>query len=164
MKIKSIVTIILGLFVFSVTSCKKSVNPTDLKSNYEISLDKNLLQSPNRYAELIQKRATEKVKFTIEDIKRDGNTLLIITKGGCKEDDFNVVWDGQLYFSYPAQINLLLYHNASSDCENNKEFTIKVNLKKILGEHDPKNFIFNVANGSLQQDKSLNQDGTIANK
>ena len=164
MKIKSIATVIMALVGFSITSCKKSVNTRELKSNYEIPLDKNLLQSPNRYAELIQKRATEKVKFTIEGIKRDGDKLLITTRGGCKEGDFNVVWDGQLYFSYPAQINLLLYHNVSSDCENNKEFTIKVNLKKILGEHDPKNFKFNVANGSLQQDTSLNQDGTIVSK
>ena len=164
MKIKSIATILVVLLGYSLLSCKKSANHTDLKKNYEISLDKNLLQSPNRYTELVQKRATEKVRFTIEDMKREGNNLLITVKGGCKDDDFNMVWDGQLYFLYPAQINLVLYNNATSDCQDNKQFTIKVNLRKILGEHDPKNFIFNVANGSFQQDKSLKQDGTINNK
>lgn len=49
-----------------------------------------------------------------------------------------------------------------NECEINNEFT--VNLNKILGEYDPKNFIFNVANGSLQQNKSLIQNGTVVNK
>ena len=162
---KSITSILIILLLgISYSSCKKSGNNKDLKKNYEIPLDKNLLQSANRYAELIQKRAKKENKFTIEDIKRNGNILSIVVKGGDKEEDFNIVWDGHLFFSYPAQINLVLYNNSASEFEVNKEFTITVNLSKILGEHDPKKFIFHVANGSLLQDKSLNQNGTVVNK
>ena len=164
MKIKSIAIILIVIIGLSSSSCKKSVSNNDSKNSIEITLDKNLLQSNNRYAELIAKREKEKIKFSIEDINRQGNNLLIIVKGGCKEEDFNVVWDGQLNFLYPAQINLVLYNNVANDCEINKEFTITVKLNKILAEHDPKNIIFNVANGSLKQDKSLIQNGTIVNK
>ena len=85
MKIKSIAIILIVTIGLSFSSCKKSVSNNDSKNNFEITLDKNLLQRSNRYAELIAKRGTEKIKFSIEDIKRQGNNLLITVKGGYKE-------------------------------------------------------------------------------
>ena len=63
------------------------------------------------------------------------------------------------YLFVPAKINLVFYHNVASESQVYKKFTITVNISKILGEHDPKYFIFYVADGSSLQDKSLNPKG-----
>jgi hypothetical protein len=158
MKINFIYVVLVALLGFSVSSCKKTEN------NPELTLDKNLIKSAEKYAALIEKRTDGPGSFTIEDIKRNGDVLTISIKGGCKEEDFNVVWDGSIAFSDPGQVNLVLNNTSESDCGLENQLNIKVNLSKILDKHDPKNFMFNVANGSVKQDKSLNPNGSVTSK
>lgn len=150
--------ILVCLLILSlVYSCKKP-------ESSEIILDKNLIKSTGKYAELVGKRNDKNGSFSIEHIERNADILTISVKGGCKQDDFQVVWDGLTLLSYPAQIKLVLHNNGISDCEAENQFNITVNLTKIIGEHDPKDFVFHVANGSIQQDKSLNPDGSVSSK
>lgn len=144
------------LFCFAITSCEKSDN------NPETVLENNLLRSAEKYAELVEKRNVE--DFNIEDIKRNGNMLTITVKGGCNQDDFHVVWDGSIMFSSPGQINLVLNNKSQEDCGLEKQFDINVDLSKVVGKYDAKDFIFNVANGSKKQDKSLNPNGSVTIK
>ena len=144
------------LFCFSVTSCEKSDN------NPEKVLENNLLRSAEKYAELVDKRNDG--DFNIEDIKRDGNVLTITVKGGCNQDDFHVVWDGSIMFSSPGQIHLVLNNKSQEDCGLIKQFDINVDLSKVVGKYDAKDFIFNIANGSKKQDKSLNPNGSVTIK
>ena len=141
------------LFCFAITSCEKSDN------NSETVLENNLLRSAEKYAELVEKRNDG--DFNIEDIKRNGNMLTIKVKGGCNQDDFHVVWDGSIMFSNPGQINLVLNNKSQEDCGLEKQFDINVDLSKVVGKYDAKDFIFNVANGSKKQDKSLNPNGSV---
>lgn len=144
------------LFCFAITSCGKSDN------NPETVLENNLLRSAEKYAELVEKRNDG--DFNIEDIKRNGNMLTITVKGGCNQDDFHVVWDGSIMFSSPGQINLVLNNKSQEDCGLEKQFDINVDLSKVVGKYDAKDFIFNVANGSKKQDKSLNPNGSVTIK
>ncbi|WP_149525296.1 hypothetical protein [Sphingobacterium hotanense] len=141
------------LFCFAITSCEKSDN------NPETVLENNLLRSAEKYAELVEKRNDG--DFNIEDIKRNDNMLTITVKGGCNQDDFHVVWDGSIMFSSPGQINLVLNNKSQEDCGLEKQFDINVDLSKVVGKYDAKDFIFNVANGSKKQDKSLNPNGSV---
>ncbi len=144
------------LFCFAITSCEKSDN------NPETVLENNLLRSVEKYAKLVEKRNDG--DFNIEDIKRNGNMLTITVKGGCNQDDFHVVWDGSIMFSSPGQINLALNNKSQEDCGLEKQFDINVDLSKVVGKYDAKDFIFNVANGSKKQDKSLNPNGSVTIK
>ncbi|HMR84535.1 MAG TPA: hypothetical protein PKE30_15435 [Niabella sp.] len=158
MKIKLIYATLIAIFCFAMTSCKKS------ESHTEMVLDKNLYRSAHKYAALIENRKTKPGNFTIENIRRNGNTLTIAVKGGCSEDDFHIVWDGSILFSNPGQVNLVLYNETETDCGPEKQFDIKVNLNNIIEKYDPKDFIFNVANGSMKQDRSLNPNGSVTTK
>lgn len=144
------------LFCFAITSCEKS------DSNPETVLENNLLRSAEKYAELVEKRNDG--DFNIEDIKRNGNMLTITVKGGCNQDDFHVVWDGSIMFSSPGQINLVLNNKSQEDCGLEKQFDINVDPSKVVGKYDAKDFLFNVANGSKKQDKSLNPNGSVTIK
>lgn len=137
-------------------SCTKTAN------NAGMSLDKNLVKNADKYAALLEKRTGGSSSFTIEDIKRNGDVLTISVKGGCKEEDFQMVWDGRILLSYPGQVNLVLYNDALSGCDIENPFNITVNLRKIIDKQDPKDFIFNIANGSVKQDKSLNPNGSVS--
>lgn len=156
MKTNLIYAVFALLFCFAITSCEKS------DSNPETVLENNLLRSAEKYAELVEKRNDG--DFNIQDIKRNGNKLTITVKGGCNQDDFHVVWDGSIMFSSPGQINLVLNNKSQEDCGLEKQFDINVDLSKVVGKYDAKDFIFNVANGSKKQDKSLNPNGSVTIK
>lgn len=149
---------LMMVLVLFVVSCKKSGDDT------EMLLDKNLLVSAEKYAKLLADRPDAQGSFTIEDVKRDGDVLTISVKGGCSEEKFNLVWNGQILLSYPGQVHLVLHNTDEGDCGTQNQFNIKVNLKKILGKFDPKDYIYHVANGSVKQDKSLNPDGSVSSK
>lgn len=158
MKMNLICVGLMVVFGLAIASCKKS------ESNSEKALDKNIIKSAEKYAALMGKRTSGTGSFTIEDIERNSDVITISVKGGCKEEDFNVVWDGVITFSYPGQVNLVLNNDSQSDCGLESKFNINVNLRKILDKHDPKDFIINVANGSTKQDKSITPSGSVSTK
>lgn len=157
-KIKFIHAVLAICMGFSFMSCQKT-NPRP-----DVKLGNPLIKSAEKYASLIEKRGDGPGSFTIEDLERDGDMLTIRIKGGCKEEDFTIVWDGTIAFSNPGQIHLALYNAADSTCDENNSLDIKVNLRQILDKHDPEKFMFHVANGSFKQDKSLNPNGSVISK
>lgn len=158
MKTNLICITLLFFSCFVFTSCKKS------ESNLESILEKNILKSSEKYAELLIKRNGGGTEFNIKNIERKEEILTITVNGGCYQEDFMIVWDGSILLTYPAQINLVLYNKSKEGCGLEHQFDIKVNLKKIVEKYDPNDFIFNIANGSKQQDKSLNPNGSITDK
>lgn len=158
MKTNLIYSLFALIFCFAITSCEKSDN------NLDAVLENNLLKSADEYSKLIKERNGGDGSFTIESITRNGNMLTVTVKGGCNQDDFHVVWDGSIMFSNPGQINLVLYNRAEEVCGTEKQFDVNVNLSKIVGKYDAEDFIFNIANGSKKQDKSLNRNGSVTTK
>lgn len=156
MKINLRYIILIATIGITFFSCKKS------SEDAEITLDKNLLKSAKKYTTLVGQRTDGEGTFSIEDINRTGDILSIKVKGGCAEEKFQIVWDGVILLSHPGQIKLVLNNNDAGNCAPETPLTIEVNLRKILGKQDPKDFIFHVANGSVKQDKSLNPDGTVS--
>src|SRR5690606_35499032 len=156
MKTKLIYAAFALISCFAITSCEKS------DSKPEAVVENNLLKSPEKYAELVEKRNDG--DFNSEDIKRNGTILTITVKGACNQDDFHVVWDGSIMFSNPGQINLVLNNKSQEECGSEKQFDINVDLSKVVEKYDAKDFIFNVANGSKKQDRSLNPNGSITIK
>lgn len=152
---KLIFCALVALLGLSMSSCKKSPNIPD------VALDANLLKSAQKYGKLVSGRDASPGSFEILNVSRIGHTLTISLKGGCKEEDFNVVWDGTIMFSSPGQINLVVYRATEESCDKGDQLDIKVDLVKILGSQSPKNFIINVANGSKKQDVSIGTNGTI---
>ncbi len=155
---KFIYCVLVALIGCSLSSCKKSADSADA------ALDVNLLKSAKKYEALISEREATQGGFEIESLSRSGNMLTVTVKGGCKEEDFNVVWDGAIMFSSPGQINLVLYNDKTQDCNTHNQMNVKVNLAKILGSHNPQNFIINVANGSKKKDVSLGTNGSVVFK
>ena len=158
MKTKLFYLMLTAFLGLSFASCKKSEN------NPELVLDHNLLKSASKYSTLADERKGGPGEFTIEHLVRNGNVLTISVKGGCKEEDFQIVWNGVIMFSSPGPVNLLLYNKSEQDCGTDNLFDIKVNLESIVGKQDAKSFIYNVANGSKRQDFSLNINGTVSAK
>jgi hypothetical protein len=152
---KLIYCALVALLGFSISSCKKSTDSPDS------SLDTNLLKSAKKYGTLISERETTHGGFEIENLSRSGNMLTVTVKGGCKEEDFNLVWDGSIMFSSPGQINLVLYNDEREYCDTQNQLNVKVNLSKILTPHNPQDFIVNVANGSKKEDVSLGTNGSV---
>ncbi len=158
--IKLTLLLISFLPAFALSSCKKS--EMDNKAGQVQVLEKNLLKSPDKYAELLSKRESgDSPAFRIIDINREGAILKIRIKGGCSEDSFKITWDGLILESYPAQVRLILNHEAATGCSPSNEFLVTVNLTKIIGAHDPKDFVFHIANGSVKEDKTLDPNGTV---
>lgn len=155
-----ILAILVGLLVLSFAySCKKSEQQKE-----EMVLDKNLLKSANKYEQLLDKRSEAEGTFSIADIKRNGDMLTISINGGCSAEDFQIVWDGVILLSYPGQVRLILHNTSSKDCGKETQLNIQVNLSRIIGKHDPKDYVFQVSNGSIYQDKSLNPDGSVSSR
>ena len=152
-----LMTMMLTLgFLTLLNSCKKS------SESQEVVLDKNLLKSEKKYKSLLDERDNGKPIFEIKDIKRIDDKLHITVKGGCKAEDFQIVWDGEILLSYPAQVNLLIFNSSATTCGTDKEFNVEVNLKKMIEKPDSNGYVFHVANGSIKRDKSLNPDGSVS--
>lgn len=148
------------LLAFSFTSCEKS--GTDDQA--EQVLDVNLLKSAGKYSDVIAKRESgSEQTFVIENVKREGEYLKIKVKGGCSADAFKIIWDGSIMLSHPAQVRLVLTHESDNDdCSATNEFTVSVNLAKIIGSQNQSDFIFHIANGSIKEDKSLHPNGSVS--
>lgn len=161
LSIRSIAFLILSVFTaISLASCEKS----DDNHKIDEALEVNLLKSAVKYNDVLAKRESGVDQtFSIEGVKREGDVLKISVKGGCSADSFKIIWDGHIMFSYPGQIRLLLNHESNSiDCSTTDNYVIAVNLTKILGTHNPSDFIFHIANGSIKEDKSLNPNGVVS--
>ena len=158
---RTITFLLLSVFTaLLLASCEKS----EVDHKIDEDLEVNLLKSAVIYNDVLAKRESGiEQTFSIEGVKREGDVLKISVKGGCSADAFKIIWDGYIMFSYPGQISLLLNHESNNlGCSTTDNYVIAVNLTKILGTHNPSNFIFHIANGSIKQDKSLNPNGVVS--
>ncbi|UYQ91968.1 hypothetical protein MKQ68_17930 [Chitinophaga horti] len=155
MKTKFVYVSLVALLGLTATSCKKS------NSDSTVVLEDNLYKSAGKYAALIANRPPAPGSFEIETITRNGNTLTVTVKGACEAADLEAIWDGSVMLSDPGKINLVLSNKAKTNCADSQS-TVNISLTKILGKHDPDNFIITVANGSARQDLSLNLDGSVS--
>ncbi|WP_128548390.1 hypothetical protein [Larkinella soli] len=123
--------------------------------------------SQAEYQRLMGARTAAKgTAFEITGITRGETSLQIQVKGGCSADDYAVVWDGRIMESYPAQINLVVANEKEpGGCSMPGEFTLTVDLKKLLGEtYKPADFYVRVSNGSQVQDKVADPNGAVSNQ
>lgn len=146
-------------FTLIFTSCNKQANRPERETAHR--LEANLVMDKLLFTASAKERNSENV-FEILGISRKNEILHVKVKGGGSAESFQFIWDGVILFSYPASIQLLLkYHNSNQDFDPDKEMTISVNLKKILGDkHNVNDFYFNVINGSKLQTAILNPNGS----
>lgn len=143
--------------LLAFSACEKS-KPDD---GGDKLLDENLLKSQQQFTELLGKRESGNGQtFSIENITRTGSALNIEIKGGCTKEQFKAVWDGVALLSYPAQIRLVLANEAGENCNPDQRITIALDLTKIIGD-DPNGYIVHVANGSVKQDTSIDNNGVF---
>ena len=149
--------ITLVVLLSTVTfSCKKSAVED------ESVLDKNLVKSAKKYQALVSGREDRPGSFEIKNIQRADDILTVTVEGDCNEIDFQVVWNGEILLSYPAQVHLVIYKKSSASCAAGDGTEVEIDLSKIIKDPNGKDFIFHVANGSKIEDKSLNPDGSVS--
>jgi hypothetical protein len=161
------VPILALLAVTLLVSCRNEdpVNPAQAEPTEE--LDRNLTLSPAAFRQAMESREqSDGITFTIEEVKRVGDELRIHVRGGCSEESFKVIWDGNVLKSFPMQVYLVLTHAQSGDnCQDAEDFFISIDLKRIVGpEADLSHYIFHVANGSIVQDAVTGPDETISSE
>ena len=79
--------------------------------------------------------------YSINYVKREGDFIQVNLSysGGCKNHDFEVIWDGVVYTDEPCHMNLMLVHDANDDlCEAYITETIVINLEALIGDVDYK--------------------------
>lgn len=161
LSIRSITFLLLCVYTsITLASCEKS----EVNHKIDEYLEANLLKSVVKYNDVLTKRESgTDQSFSIEGVVREGDVLKISVKGGCSSDAFKIIWDGYIMFTYPGQVRLLLNHESNNiGCSTTYNFVVVANLTKILGSHNPSDFIFHIANGSKKQDKSLNPNGVVS--
>lgn len=153
-KIFSIPLVLYLLILLPFNSCRKS-------DHDEIKLDENLIKSEKKYTSLLKNRSDENGTFEITNIKRNGNILSVGIKGGCRAEDYEIVWDGHILLSYPAQVNLVIYNRSPNTCGSDKEFNIDIDLTRIIEMPDSEQYVFHIQNGSIKKSLSLNPNGSV---
>jgi hypothetical protein len=111
------------------------------------------------FSEAQAKRSTEEgSQYAIESVKRVNNTLKINVNysGGCKEHNFDIVWDGVVNLAYPGKVNLIVKHNSNGDsCKGLVHDVIEVDLNRYFDNIiDSNNILFVVSNASSIQEVS----------
>lgn len=89
--------------------------------------------------------------FFLNTTQREGDILYIEVSysGGCEMHQFNVIWDGVIYYSEPPQAYIVLTHSANNDaCEAFIEETLTIDLKQVFGENYSDDLKLIILNGS----------------
>lgn len=76
--------------------------------------------------------------YIINKVNRVGDLIEVNLSysGGCKQHEFEIIWDGIVYTDDPCHMNLLLIHNSNNDnCEALITETISINLKELVGDN-----------------------------
>jgi hypothetical protein len=159
--------ILLAVLIFTAVagalgSCQNDLDTTldDTPStapqygpNFKFYTDSNL------FSESQTKRSSDPSnQYAIESVKRENNKLKIAVNynGGCKDHNFDIVWDGVVNLSYPGKVNLIVKHNANGDtCEGTIHDVIEVDLDRYFDNIiDSNNTLFVVSNASSIQEVS----------
>lgn len=120
--------------------------------NFKFYTDSNLFYKSQ------STRTIGKDPFTINEVRSDNEKIIIYVSysGGCKEHNFDVVWDGVVDLSPPGKLNLIIKHNANEDsCEALIDDKIELNLNTYFNNLvKAKNTVFTVSNASSIQEVS----------
>lgn len=155
-------TMVLLLVLFG--SCNKTENSTTEDPQ---ALDVNLLRSPKLFESALRERSNETSSvFTIENVSRKGDFLVISLRGGSVAADFKVIWDGLIQESHPANLRLVVvYEGEDTDFDPDATLNVQVDLPKIApGLTDAGHFRFQVLNGSVITQTVLHPDGAVTNE
>ncbi|HEX55125.1 MAG TPA: hypothetical protein ENF49_03240 [Candidatus Altiarchaeales archaeon] len=83
---------------------------------------------------IITKGDFKRNPYSINHIEIENDTLKLIISysGGCREHEFNLIWNGAFLESYPPKIELFLSHDSKDDhCEAFLTKTLYFDLKSI---------------------------------
>ncbi len=129
-------------------------------------LDANLVKDPSAYdAAIAARKMAHGFKFSLDSVSRSGNILTVSVQGGCSAEDYQTFWNGAVQESYPMKVSLVLVLEHQSDACIMQYFDVKIDVSKILpASANPSDYVFEVLNGSIEQDKSLLPDGTVTSK
>lgn len=154
-------TLLLSVTLCSLTllGCKKNSQGPDIEKPFR--LESNLLMDKQLFTTQLKGRNSADV-FEILEVDRNNELLEVKVKGGSNAEAFQFVWDGRVQESFPMGIQLVMIHkDAEGDFDEEKEFTVSVNLQRIIGDRNQvEEYHFNVINGSKIQTVILNPDGT----
>jgi hypothetical protein len=90
-------------------------------------------------------------EYFLKSTQREGSLLYIEVSysGGCEMHEFNVVWDGIIYYSEPPQAYIILTHNSNNDnCEAFLTETLTIDLVQVFGDAYSENLKLIILNGS----------------
>ena len=165
---KKLVTNIGILIIFlGVLGCTKNNEEENVAPTFSEFHDSKVVLRINKATfESLEKERVNQVSkgdfFKINSAERLGGLILINVTygGGCKDHEFEVIWDGIIYNDNPCQFNLLITHNGNNDgCKALITKDIAINLKELLGEEAFNKFcainIFNTFNASAIPDVKL---------
>lgn len=75
--------------------------------------------------------------YSINKVKREGDFIRVNLSysGGCKQHEFEIIWDGIVYTDDPCHMNFMLIHKSNNDnCEALITETISINLMELVGD------------------------------
>ncbi|WP_436414441.1 hypothetical protein [Petrimonas sp.] len=159
-KLVSRLSLVTACVALLFIACNNEANAPEVDKPQK--LEANLMMDKSLFRSSLEDRSAKDV-FEIKQIVRKNDVLELQVKGGGNAASFQFIWDGVIFFSYPASIQLLLkYDNSNRDFDPDKEMSIAVNLQKIVGnQHNVNDFHFHVINGSKLQTVTLKPDGNV---
>ena len=135
-------------------------NSGALSTNAVLRINKDVFDNIN--ADRL-KNINEGDIYIINKVTRveDNIQINLSYSGGCKQHEFQIIWDGIVYTDDPCHMNLLLIHNGNNDeCETLITETINVNLNELIGDVSYKDscdyYIFSSFNSTNTADAVIN--------
>tara|TARA_R110001583_G_scaffold57921_7_gene173085 strand:- start:3030 stop:3551 length:522 start_codon:yes stop_codon:yes gene_type:complete len=136
------------LFIIVLSSCSNNgtedavtLDSTNNNSLSNSSVSNTLLRINKDVFEVINSNRINNIKtgefYSINNAERKGDFIAINLSysGGCKQHDFEIIWDGIVYTDDPCHMNLILIHNSNNDnCEALITEVININLKELIGD------------------------------
>lgn len=118
--------------------------------------DIQLISDYHAFLEASANRSSDNsVPFSIENVSRNGNNLMIDVSYEGPDGMWSLIWNGEILESYPKQIWLILKleRNSTSASGNKNDKRLEINLEHLLG-FTPGNeeVVLYISNGSSDQD------------
>jgi len=148
-----------ALCVVLWAACSKSSDTPEADRPYQ--LEPNLILGRQLFMEAMGTRNSP-LRFDILGIRRMNDSLELRVRGGGNAEAFQFIWDGRIQESHPMGIRLVLVYQGGDDFDSDRELTVSVNLRKIIGQRENVElYHFYVINGSAIETVTLNPDGSV---
>ena len=134
MKIKILFGLWLGCMLMALNACDlfEDSDPVSASGGLRFYTD------VSKYQEALDRQGSMSYsdQFAVESVVREDDLLKITVMygGGCNEHTFDLIWDGTLLKSYPAQARMFLKHEDHSDkCDALVRKTLVFNVRDKMG-------------------------------